>query len=122
MTSNQIGSPLIGLAARGPFLAWLLKREITPHIPVLDRKHQTMSKYDLSHFQYDPKRGSYTCLEGLELKLRSADENTKVKRYRSTTKICGGCPIRKACTDAPLRNNHPPQGRGNPPNRVGIAA
>jgi len=92
-----------GSYGTGPFLTWLLKREVTPHIPVLDRKHQTKGKYDLSHFKYDADRDSYTCLEGHELTLRSADENTRVKRYRSSAKICGACPIRDACTDAPVR-------------------
>lgn len=92
-----------GSYGTGPFLAWLLNRQVTPHIPVLDRKHQTKGKYDLSHFQYDRERDSYTCVKGHELKLRSADEDTRVKRYRGNTKICGGCPIRKACTDAPIR-------------------
>jgi hypothetical protein len=32
-------SLLMGRMARG--LVWLLNREVTPHIPVLDRKHQT---------------------------------------------------------------------------------
>ncbi len=47
-----------GSYGTGPFLAWLLKRNVTPHIPVLDRKHQTKGKYDLSHFQYDAKHDS----------------------------------------------------------------
>ena len=28
----------------GAFLAWLLDKEIAPHVPVLDRKHQTKGK------------------------------------------------------------------------------
>lgn len=92
-----------GSYGTGPFLTWLLNREVTPHIPVLDRKHQTNGKYDLSHFQYDADRDSYTCLEGHELTLRSADEHTRVKRYRSSAKTCGACPLRDACTDAPVR-------------------
>ncbi len=92
-----------GLYGTGAFLAWLLNREVTPHIPVLDRKHQTKGKHDLSHFQYDPERDSYTCFGGHQLKLCNADENTRVKQYRPTAKICGDCPVRKACTDAPLR-------------------
>lgn len=58
-----------GSYGTGPFLAWLLKRELTPHVPVLDRQHQTKGKYELGHFRCDPKRDSYTCLEGHELSL-----------------------------------------------------
>lgn len=92
-----------GSYGTGPFLAWLLKREITPHIPVLDRKHQTKGKYDLSHFQYDPEHDSYTCLEGHEMPLRRIKEDARVKAYYGSKETCGACPIRKACTDAPFR-------------------
>jgi hypothetical protein len=44
----------------GPFLAWLLTRNIAPHVPVLDRQHQTGGKYDLSHFSHDAGRDSFT--------------------------------------------------------------
>lgn len=92
-----------GSYGTGPFLAWLLNREVTPHIPVLDRKHQAKGKYDLSHFQYDPERDSYTCLEGHEMPLRRIKEDARVKAYYASKETCGACPIRKACTDAPFR-------------------
>lgn len=40
-----------GSYGTGPFLAWLLKHKVTPHVPMLDRKHQTKGKYDIGHFQ-----------------------------------------------------------------------
>lgn len=92
-----------GSYGTGPFLAWLLKRDVTPHIPVLDRKHQTRGKYDISHFQYDANRDSYTCLEGHEMPLRRIKEDARVKGYYASKETCGACPIRKACTDAPFR-------------------
>ena len=88
----------------GPFLAWLLKREIAQHVPVLDRQQQTDGKYDLSHFAYDPERDSFTCLEGHEMRLRKVDPATRIKRYSADTSTCGSCPIRKACTTAPARH------------------
>lgn len=87
----------------GPFLAWLLKREIAPHVPVLDRQHQTDGKYDLSHFAYDADRDSFTCLEGHEMRLRKVDPVIRVKRYSADTETCGTCLIRKSCTTAPAR-------------------
>ncbi len=92
-----------GSYGTGPFLAWLLKREVTPHVPVLDRQHQTKGKYDLSHFQYDPERDSYTCLEGHEMPLRRIKKNDRIKSYFAGKDTCGTCPIKKACTDAPSR-------------------
>lgn len=93
-----------GSYGTGPFLAWLLKRNVTPHIPVLNRQHQTNGKYDISHFQYDATRDSFTCLEGHTLGLRSTDERTRIKRYKSDASTCRACPIRKSCTDAPSRS------------------
>ena len=92
-----------GSYGTGPFLAWLLKREVTPHVPVLDRQHQTKGKYDLSHFQYDPERDSYTCLEGHEMPLRRVRRDDRIKSYFAGKDTCGECPIKKACTDAPFR-------------------
>lgn len=66
-------------------------------------KHQTNGKYDISHFQYDLGRDSFTSLEGHELTLRTADEATRIKRYRSNATTYSACPIRKACTDEPSR-------------------
>lgn len=85
------------------FLAWQLKRDLIPHVPVLGRKHQTNGKYDVSHFQYDPGLDGFTYLEGHELTLRNADGATRIKRYRNNATICRAWPIRKACVDAPSR-------------------
>ena len=87
----------------GPFLAWLLKRDIAPHVPVLDRQRQTDGKYDLSHFAYDAARDSFTCLEGHEMSYRKIDQARRIKQYSADAETCGACPIRKACTTAPAR-------------------
>lgn len=92
-----------GSYGTGPFLAWLLKREVTPHVPVLDRQHQTKGKYDLSHFRYDPERDSYTCLEGHEMPLRRIKQTDRIKSYFAGKDTCGACPIKRICTDAPFR-------------------
>ncbi|SHI08912.1 IS1182 family transposase [Marivita hallyeonensis] len=92
-----------GSYGTGPFLAWLLKRKVAPHVPVLDRQHQTNGKYDISHFQYDPERDSYTCLEGHEMPLRRIRKDDRIKSYFAGKDTCGACPIKKACTDAPFR-------------------
>jgi transposase len=87
----------------GPFLAWLLTRNIAPHVRVLDRQHQTGGKYDLSHFTYDADHDRFTCLEGHEMTLRTADHVRRIKHYSAETANCKTCPIRKACTTAPAR-------------------
>jgi len=92
-----------GSYGTGPFLAWLLSLGIAPHVPVLDRRHQTKGKLDQSHFGYDPKRDVYTCLEGHELRHRKTDPARRIKSYRGDKATCGACPIHKACTDAEAR-------------------
>jgi hypothetical protein len=87
----------------GPFLAWLLKRDIAPHVPVLDRQQQIDGKYELSHFAYDADRDSFTGLEGHQMRPRKVDPATRIKSYNADISTCGSCPIRKACTTAPVR-------------------
>ncbi len=38
----------------GPFLAWLIDRNVTPHMPVLDRTHQTDGRYTRNDFIFKP--------------------------------------------------------------------
>ena len=79
----------------GPFRAWPLKRDVTPHVPVRERKDQTRGKYDVSHFQYDPDRGSIACFGGRTNPAQRRRRYT-IKRHRSEATTCGACPIRKA--------------------------
>ena len=48
----------------GEFLAWLLARDIQPHIPVIDRRHQTRGRFTRDTFRYEPKENAYYCPEG----------------------------------------------------------
>ena len=47
--------------------AWLLKRKVTPYIPVLDRKGQTDGKFTRDKFRYDPEQDRFLCPEEQEL-------------------------------------------------------
>ncbi len=38
----------------GEFLAWLLERGVQPHIPVIDRRHQTGGRFTRDQFRYEP--------------------------------------------------------------------
>ncbi len=87
----------------GPFLASVIGREILPFIPVLDRKRQTDGKLTRDAFSYDPETDSFICPQGHELKLRSVNQETRVKRYKPPASACRDCPIKSACTDAPCR-------------------
>jgi transposase len=87
----------------GPFLSWLLEREVTPYIPVLDRKAQTFGKLTRDAFNYDADKDVYVCPKGHPLNLARIDTKTRVKRYRANKSSCGNCPLRSQCTDAPFR-------------------
>lgn len=86
-----------------PFLSWLLEREITPYIPVLDRKAQTFGKFTRDAFKYDAVKDLYICPQGHKLPLKRIDEDTRVKRYKATRSQCCNCPLKGQCTDAPSR-------------------
>jgi hypothetical protein len=48
----------------GEFLSWLLARDIQPHIPVIDRRHQTHGHFTRDQFRYAPAENTYYCRKG----------------------------------------------------------
>jgi transposase len=87
----------------GPFLAWLSERNITPHIPVLDRQQQTGGLLPREAFTFDPERNVFICPQGKILKHRTARQREKIHMYRATASDCLMCPIRRQCTRGPKR-------------------
>jgi transposase len=87
----------------GPFLGWLSERRIMPHIPVLDRQHQTDGLLPREAFTYDADQDRYICPQGKILKHRTACEDTRIHTYRATASDCGPCLVRDQCTRAPKR-------------------
>ena len=87
----------------GEFLAWLLARNIQPHIPVIDRRHQTQGRFTAEHFRYEPKENVYYCPEGKPLHYRGQRRSSGGDLYRSTETQCRGCPQKKLCTAGPYR-------------------
>src|SRR5262252_7271222 len=76
----------------GEFLAWLLERKIAPHIPVLDRRHQTGGHFTRDQFRYDPAENVYYCPEGKLLRYQRQRPDTQGYAYCSTVAQCQGCP------------------------------
>jgi len=87
----------------GEFLAWLLARDIQPHIPVIDRLHQTRGRFTRDAFRYEPKENAYYCPEGKPLHYRGQRRSSQGYLYRSTEAQCHGCPQKKGCTRGPYR-------------------
>ncbi|MEL6664244.1 MAG: IS1182 family transposase [Pseudomonadota bacterium] len=87
-----------------PFLAWLEDREIIQYIPVLDRTKQTDGKLTREAFRHDAERDVFICPQGHDLKLRADIPERRLKRYQGNKRVCGECPIKASCTDAPSRS------------------
>jgi hypothetical protein len=87
----------------GEFLAWLLARDIQPHIPVIDRRHQTRGLFTREQFRYEPPENAYYCPEEKPLHYRGQKRGQRGDLYRSTEAQCRGCPQKKSCTRGPYR-------------------
>ncbi len=105
---SRLGIRPLNLAAdkaygSGEFLAWLLARDIQPHIPVIDRQHQTRGLFTRDAFRYEPAENAYYCPEGKPLHYRGQRRSSAGDLYRSTEAQCRGCPQKKLCTVGPYR-------------------
>jgi len=87
----------------GEFLAWLLARNVQPHIPVIDRRHQTDGRFTRDQFRYDSVQDVYHCPEGKQLRYRGLSRSSQGCVYQTTEADCQGCPQKKRCTPAPSR-------------------
>jgi transposase len=87
----------------GEFLAWLLERNIQPHIPVIDRQHQTQGRFTREHFRYEPKENAYYCPEGKPLRYRGQSRSSQGYLYCATEKHCQGWPQKRLCTPGLFR-------------------
>jgi len=87
----------------GEFLAWLLKRGIQPHIPVIDHRHQTRGHFTREEFRYEPSENVYYCPAGKPLRYRGQRRESQGYAYCSTAAQCQGCPQKERCTSAPYR-------------------
>ena len=92
-----------GAYGTGPFLAWLIERKVQPHIPVLERKHQTEGKLTRDAFTFDRERNRFTCPAGHALTYQGAHYASRVRTYRSNPRDCAACPGRGACTSGKVR-------------------
>jgi DDE family transposase len=87
----------------GEFLAWLLERDIQPHIPVIDRRHQTQGHFTREQFRYEPQENAYYCPEGKSLRYRGQSRSSQGFIYRATEAQCQGCRQKKLCTPGRYR-------------------
>src|SRR5712691_8713997 len=87
----------------GEFLAWLLTQGVQPHIPVIDRRHQTDGHFTREQFRFEPAENVYYCPEGKPLRLRGVLRTSQGYAYQARPTDCRKCPQKKLCTAAPSR-------------------
>ena len=88
----------------GPFLGWLSQRKIIPHIPVLDRQHQTDGLLPREAFTFDPEKNHYICPQKKILKHCTARADSPIHIYRATPADGKSCPNRQQCTRGEQRS------------------
>lgn len=87
----------------GEFLAWLLERNIQPHIPVIDRRHQTRRHFTRDQFQYDPVKNIFRCPQNETLRYCGMSRKQQGYIYQTAESQCRGCPVKKHCTSGRIR-------------------
>ena len=107
-TEETFGLKLKRLAAdtaygTGKLLAWLLEKDITPHIPVWERYERTDGMFSRLDFTYDAERDVYICPNGRFLRTTGTVHGGRVRNYLSQSGECRVCELKGRCTRAPLR-------------------
>jgi transposase len=76
----------------GKFLAWLIKRKITPHVTVRDMSARKDGTFSRSDFAYDPDKDIYTCPAGKTLRTTGQLLADDTYRYLARKHDCSPCP------------------------------
>lgn len=88
----------------GKMLAWLIKREIAPHIPVRDNAQRDDGTFSRTDFAYDSERDVYICPEGKTLHTTGRVVSGNTLYYRARKHDCQNCPLKdRCCPKAPAR-------------------
>ena len=88
----------------GKMLAWLIKREIEPHIPVRDNAQRDDATFSRTDFAYDSERDVYICPEGKTLHTTGRVISGNTLYYRARKHDCQNCPLKdRCCHQAPAR-------------------
>ena len=107
-TQETFGLKLKRLAAdtaygTGKLLAWLLEKDITPHIPVWERYERTDGMFSRLDFTYDAERDVYICPNGQFLRTTGTVHDGRARNYLSQSGECRVCELKKRCTRGPFR-------------------
>jgi Transposase DDE domain len=87
----------------GEFLSWLSNRQITPYIPVLDRKQQTKGFYTQHEFTHVPEENAYRCPAAHLLRYIGLSRGAQGFTYSAMPSQCQNCSHKPACTPSSTR-------------------
>jgi DDE family transposase len=88
-----------------PTLHWLVDdKQITPHIPVIDKSKRTDGTFSREEFTFDKERDIYTCPAGKTLTTTGKVVNDEQLLYRASMRDCNICPFKmRCCPKEPVR-------------------
>jgi hypothetical protein len=88
-----------------PMLNWLVEeKQITPHIPVLDKSKREDGTFSREDFRYDEGADTYTCPAGKTLTTTGLVNAGDTLFYRSSMVDCATCQFKaRCCPKAPFR-------------------
>jgi len=81
----------------GRFLAWLIGKDIEPHVVVRDLSNRKDGTFSRSDFAYDADEDIYTCPAGKKLKSTGRPLADNTYRYRARVPECRACPLKQKC-------------------------
>jgi transposase len=87
----------------GLMIGWLMRHEIEPHIPLLDREHQTNGFFTRANFTFDPQTNVFVCLGGKQLKSTGLVRPDGTIPYWASPKDCRVCALKPRCTKGTKR-------------------
>jgi Transposase DDE domain len=81
-----------------PTLDWLVnKKQIEPHIPVIDMERREDGTFWREDFSYDKARDVYTCPAGKVLTTIGRIRYDDMRPYRASKRDCDVCPLKMQC-------------------------
>ena len=81
-----------------PMLNWLVEdKQITPHIPVIDKSNREDGTFSRSDFRYDAERDVYDCPAGKELRTSGTVHEGTTLLYRASKLDCDRCSLKSRC-------------------------
>jgi transposase len=85
----------------GPFLTWLIERQVEPHVPV--RAGSARGKLPREFFTFDEQENCFVCPEGHRLTHRGKHKEARSDVYYASPLDCRVCPRKAECTSGPAR-------------------